>query len=140
MQQTRPRLREVDSLAPTEISTIVEPAELNAFHNPKAVPIQACDGTSNGIDAMKGIWRMNQVSRKVAQRSERTLTALLDSATDPRITLWHGGSRGSALRMRPLPFQREYPRNERVHACVRQQREHQNPKSYVAIRSAYVAE
>lgn len=43
------------SLAPTAISTIVDPAELNAFHRPKAVPMQACDGTSSGIEAIKGI-------------------------------------------------------------------------------------
>lgn len=44
-----------DLLAPTAMSTIVEPAELNAFHKPNAVPIHACDGTRSGMEAMNGI-------------------------------------------------------------------------------------
>lgn len=44
-----------DSLAPTAMSTIVEPALFRAFQRPKAVPMHACDGTSSGIEAMNGI-------------------------------------------------------------------------------------
>jgi hypothetical protein len=44
-----------NSLAPTAMSTIVDPALLNAFHKPNAVPIQAWEGTNSGMEAMNGI-------------------------------------------------------------------------------------
>jgi hypothetical protein len=43
------------SLAPTAMSTMVDPALLNAFHKPNAVPIQAWEGTNSGTEAMNGI-------------------------------------------------------------------------------------
>ena len=43
---------------------MVDPAELKAFHTPKAVPMQACEGTRRGIEAIKGICEVDDLVRE----------------------------------------------------------------------------